>query len=63
VAKRQIGSGCCLSGVGRGVSVLDGGDYRRREGAVLGVNLGRRIVTNGTSLRSCAESRAAIELS
>jgi len=27
--------------------VLDGGGYRRREGAVLGVNLGHPTVTNG----------------
>jgi len=36
-----------VSGAGRGMGVLDGGDDRRREGAVLGVNLGRPIVTNG----------------
>jgi len=34
-----------VSGVGRGMGVIDGGGYRRREGAVLGVNVGRRIVT------------------
>ena len=33
--------------VGRRMSVLDGGGDRRREGTVLGVNLGRPIVTNG----------------
>jgi len=49
-----------VSEVGRGMGrVLDGGGERRREGAVLGVNLGRPIVTNGPLLRSCA----AIELS
>jgi len=36
-----------VSGVGRGMGVLDGGGDRRMEGAVLGVNLGRPIVTNG----------------
>jgi len=40
-----------VSGVGRVMGVLDGGGDRRREGAVLGVNLGRSTVTNGT-LRS-----------
>ena len=35
------------SGVGRGMGVLDGGCDCRRERAVLGVNLGRPIVTNG----------------
>jgi len=34
------------SGVGRGMSVLDGGRDRRREGAVLGMKLGRPIVTH-----------------
>ena len=33
------------------------------KGAVLGVNLGRPIVTTGTLSRSCAEVCAAIELS
>jgi len=36
-----------VSGVSRGMGVLDGSGDRRREGAVLGVNLGRPIVTNG----------------
>jgi len=36
-----------VSGIGRGMGVLDGGGDRRREGTVLGVNLGRPIVTNG----------------
>ena len=36
-----------VSGVGRGMGVLDGGGDRRRRGAVSGVNLGRTIVTNG----------------
>ena len=50
-----------VRGVGRGMGVLDEGGDRRREGAVLGVNLGRRIVTNGAfatrssqiTLRTC----------
>jgi len=33
-----------LNGVGRGMGVLDGGGDHRREGAVLGVNVGRPIV-------------------
>jgi len=37
-----------VSGVGRGMGVLDGGGNRRREEAVLGVNVGHPIVTNGT---------------
>jgi len=36
-----------MSEVGRRMVVLDGGDDRRRERTVLGVNLGRAIVTNG----------------
>ena len=36
-----------MSGVGRGIGVLDGGGDRRRGMAVLGVDLGRPIVTNG----------------
>ena len=36
-----------MSGVGRGTGVLDGGGDRRRGRAVLGVNVGNPIVTNG----------------
>jgi len=37
-----------VSGIGRGVSVLDwGGDRRKGKGQVLGVNLGCPIETNG----------------
>jgi len=36
-----------VSGVGRVIGVLDGGDNRRRERAVFGVNFGRPIVTSG----------------
>jgi len=36
-----------VSGIGLGMGVLDGGGDRRSEGAVLGVNLGPIIVTNG----------------
>jgi len=36
-----------VSGIGRGMGILDGGGYLRREGAVMGLNLGRPIVTNG----------------
>ena len=50
-----------VSGVGWGVDVLDGSRDRRREGAVLGVNLGHPIVINGAfvthsskiTLRTC----------
>jgi len=35
-----------VSGVDRGMGVLDGSGYRRREGAVLEVNFLRSIVTN-----------------
>ena len=41
-----------MSGVGRGMSVLDRSDYRRRERAVLGVNVGRSIEPMGTATRS-----------
>jgi len=51
-----------VSGVGQGMVSDDGGD-REREGAVLGVNFGRPIATNGALLHSCVEVRAAIELS
>jgi len=36
-----------VSVVDRGICVLDGGSDPRREGAVLRLNLGRPIVTNG----------------
>jgi len=36
-----------VSGVGRGMGVLDGVVIVEGEGTVLGVNLGRPIVTNG----------------
>jgi len=39
-----------------GVVIIEG------EGAVLGVNLGRPIVTKGAFLRSCVEVRTAIKL-
>ena len=50
-----------VSGVWLGMGVLDGGGDCRREGTVLGVNLGRPIVTNGAfakrssqiTLRTC----------
>ena len=40
-----------------GVVIIEG------EGAVLRVNVGRPIVTNGDLLRHCVEVRTAIELS
>ena len=36
-----------VSAVGRRMGVLDAGGYRRREWALLGVNLGFLNVTNG----------------
>ena len=36
-----------VSGVGRGMGVLDEGGNRQNVRAVLGINLGRPIVTNG----------------
>ena len=36
-----------VSGVGRGMGVLDGGGDRPRRRGSFGVNLGRPIVTNG----------------
>jgi len=36
-----------VTGIGRGMGVLDGSGDRRRGRTVLGVNLGRTIVTNG----------------
>jgi len=49
VVKRLIRSGCRLdvSGVGRSMGVLDGVVIVEGEGAVLGLNVGRRIVTSG----------------
>jgi len=36
-----------VSGVGRGMGMLDGGGDRQRGKGSFGVNLGRPIVTNG----------------
>jgi len=46
-----------VSGVSKGMGVLDGGGDRRRERGSFGVNLGRSIVTNGsnTHLRFTAD--------
>jgi len=52
-----------VSGVGRGIGVLDGVVIIRAEGAVLGVNVGRPIVTSGPLLHSCVEVHEPIELS
>jgi len=50
-----------VSGVGRGMGVLDGSGDHRREGAVLGVNLGRPIVTNGAFVAQyCARAKRAL---
>jgi len=40
-----------VSAVSRGMGVLNGGGDRRREGAVLGINVGHPIVTSGTLWR------------
>jgi len=45
VAKLLIGSGCHLGW--SGIGVVDGGHDRQRGRAVLGVNFGCPIVTNG----------------
>jgi len=47
-----------VSGVGRRMGVLDGDNDRRREGAVLRVNLGRPIVTNGDFVAQLCDSDA-----
>jgi len=39
-----------VSRAGRGMDVIDGGEDRRREGAVLRVNVGHPIVINETLL-------------
>ena len=52
-----------VRGVGRGMGVLDFGGDRRRGRAVLGVNLGRTIVTNGdfvAYLRGSARTDRAV---
>jgi len=59
-----------VSGVGRWVGVLDRGGDRRRERAVLGVNLECLIVTSGTfatrssqiTLRTCYKSTFAAQM-
>jgi len=47
-----------VSGVGQGICALDGGGDRRRKGAVLGVNFGHPIVTNGEFVALLCESDA-----
>ena len=44
-----------VSRVGLGMGVLDFDGDRRSEGAVLGVNLGRPIVTNGAFATHCSQ--------
>jgi len=51
-----------VSGVGRGMSVLDGGGYHWRWRGSFGVNLGHSIVTNGGVMHSYAEVHEPIEL-
>jgi len=50
-----------VSGVGRGMGVLEGGGDRRRKGAVFGVNLELPIVTP-TLLRSCARATRSSQI-
>jgi len=45
-----------VSGVGRGMGVLNFGGDRRREGSVWGVNLRRPILTNGNFVASLCGS-------
>jgi len=52
-----------MSGVSRGMDVLDKGGDRRRGRTVLGVvNFRRRIVTNGTLLHSCARATRSSQM-
>jgi len=51
-----------VSGVGRGMGVLDGVVIDEGKGQ-FGGEFGRPIVTNGMLLRSCAEVREPIQLS
>jgi len=51
-----------VSEVGRWMGVLDRVGDRRREGAVLGVNLGRPIVTYGYFVAYVRERRAVPKL-
>jgi len=52
-----------LTGIGRGMGVLNGVVIVKGEGAILGVNLGHPIITNGAfamrssqfTLRTCSE--------
>jgi len=45
-----------VSEVGRGMGLLDGGGDHRKEGPVLGVNLGHPIVTNGDFAQLCGNA-------
>jgi len=51
-----------VSGIGRGMGVLDGVVIVEGEGAVLVVNLGRHIVTNGDFVEYVRERRAFLKL-
>jgi len=52
-----------MSGVSRGMGVLDGGSDRRRGRASFGVNLGHPIVINGTLLHSCVRATCSSQMS
>jgi len=51
-----------VSGVGRGMGVLDGGGERRRGRDSFGVNLVCPIVINGDLLHSCARATSSSEM-
>ena len=52
-----------VSGVGQRLGVLDGVVIVEGEGAVLGMNLGHPIVTNGTFFHSCARATCSSHIS
>ena len=52
-----------VSGVGRGIGVLDGGGDRRRGMGCFGVNLGHPIVPVGILMHRCVQVREPIMLS
>ena len=49
-----------VSGVSRGIGVLDRVEIMEREGVVLGANVGHPIVTIATLLRCCAKLCASM---
>ena len=51
-----------VSGVGRGIDVLDGDGYRRKGRGSFGANVGRPVVTIGTLLHSCARATRSSQI-